>query len=265
MLEHIAVRTALDEKGRLDVGLLAEVILFYGQVHLILDRGMLGELTREIGVANLLRLLSSGYARATFMREMAAILTAEDMFVPTLIQMGRKERKGLASPEEEIAEILERAGEEPKSAKRDTRKLLDSIALGKFNDGTPKGMPFVGQFALDMRDKPDLLSQARLVLSHQLPRQNSARLTRFNAHEVKAGHFLIDTDLNWAKARADYRRLRGDSSAIFGAANILAQIQSGYIDLGLAARFGSELLTSDLEQQLIAERVSQVDSTKRAQ
>src|SRR5438105_14494696 len=106
MLEHIAVRTALDEKGRLDVGLLAEGILFYGQVHLILDRGMLGELTIEIGAATLLRLLRSGYVRATFMREMAAILTAEDMFVPSLIQMGRKERKGLASPEEEVAEVL---------------------------------------------------------------------------------------------------------------------------------------------------------------
>ena len=89
MFESIFVRGSLTDQGTLDGGLLAEVILFYGEVHLLVDRSVLTALVRDIGTANLLRMFRSGYARGSYTRDMAVIHTeAGRLHMPTQVQFG---------------------------------------------------------------------------------------------------------------------------------------------------------------------------------
>jgi len=67
MFESIVIRE-VNRRGSIDLGLLAEVILFYGQVHLLIDRSMLTGLTKELGSKTILRMLRSGYVRGTYIR-----------------------------------------------------------------------------------------------------------------------------------------------------------------------------------------------------
>src|SRR5688500_14374346 len=104
MFERIVVRQATNAKGGFDLGILAEMILFYGQVHLLLDRGKLTGLCKEIGLATIFRLLRSGHVRATYIYDLPVIMTKNSgraLHTPTQIQMGSKDPKRGWSAEEQ--------------------------------------------------------------------------------------------------------------------------------------------------------------------
>ena len=69
MLESIAIRRLETEGRPLDIGLLAETLLFYGKIHLILDHGSLVSLLRTLGPDHLLYLLDNGLATGTYYRQ----------------------------------------------------------------------------------------------------------------------------------------------------------------------------------------------------
>ncbi|HLG46236.1 MAG TPA: hypothetical protein VKY24_08355 [Reyranella sp.] len=264
MFEKIVVRRVSNRNNEMDPGLLAEVLLFYGQVHLLLDRGMFGGLLRTVGAANLLRMLRAGYVRATYIREMPVIMTNRarwEMHSPLQIQVGGKDGKKQWGPEDELKNMLVETGFSKQQAKRLARQFLTAMPVGKLNNGTPGGPDFSAEFSEEMRANPDQLSQARLVVDHFLPQQTSAYLTRFRLHEEGPNSFVIDTDLNWKAAHADCIRINGPD-ATFTPAWILGHIHDGFIDLGLAARFGSELLTAELPEEQVTSRAKQIMQTR---
>jgi len=209
----------------------------------------------------MLRLFRSGYARGTFIQEIDVVLTETrgvTVHRPGLAQLHGKKVNEIWSAEDAIRHTLNRTIQDATKAKRAARELVELLPVGILNDGTAKGPDFSAQFINELRRAPDLLDHARIVLDTYLPEQDSRRITRFRVHELEAERFFIDTDINWSAAVRDYRRLQGDPKATFGEASILAQIHSGFIDLGLAARFGSELLTSELQERLVTHRVRQI-------
>ena len=264
MFEKIVVRQASGVGRDFDAGLLAEVILFYGQVHLVIDYRVLRDMCQSLGVASVLRMLRSGYARLTFIRGSAVVITTTPGSVALHTTAVAKAGERGATVEDDLIECMKQVGNGPKEAKKHARDFLKLIAQSKLNDGSPKGPLFVEQFRDDLRSKPNLLKQARLVVGHRIGELAGARISRFNVVEVSADRFLVDTDLNWSEARAAYHRLTGKDTTDFGEATILGEVQDGFVDLGMAARYGSELLTTHLQEQLITERVWQITRPRQS-
>lgn len=269
MFENIVVRSAARGDRGFDIGLLAEVIFFYGQVHLLINRGTLEGLVKSIGPSTILRMLRSGYVRASYIKDLPVIHgegpSHRRLYMPTQIQFGPKDAKhgnGWSS-EYEVREILERAGFKRSASKSFARQFLTASPTGTLNDGSPKGEAFPVMFSKDLRSHGDVTAQARLIVDTHLGHLPSAQLTRFRVHEERANKFLVDTDLNWAAAEADYKRLHPGHKVSLGPADVLAAMQSGFIDLGLAARYGTELLTSELSEKLVAEKVLQMMQARK--
>jgi hypothetical protein len=71
MLEKLVLRR--DESGAgIGLGDLAEALLFYQKVHLVLDMGSLGTLIRRLGATNLLRLLRERHLTAVYSEDALA-------------------------------------------------------------------------------------------------------------------------------------------------------------------------------------------------
>jgi hypothetical protein len=264
MFELVTIRRAVDAKGQLDAGLLAEALLFYGQVHLILDRRSLLQLLKEIGIENLLRMFRSGHARASYVQDNPGVLTQQHgpkaLHWFLQIRAAGKREGDRWSAEHEVRELLGKAGHTPKSAKMYARqlcKLLPGISLNNGSSGKAPDFPAV--LASEVRAEPNLVGQAQLVLDGFLPGLPRGRITRFQLEEVQPGGFFVNTDLDWSAAQSDFKRLSaGVDGGDLTPAGVLERILDGYVDLGLAARFGSELVTSPMAERLISHRVRQI-------
>lgn len=256
MFERITVRQLGGFEKDFDAGLLAEVILYYGEVHLILDYRLLRDMCRSIGVSTVIRLLRDKYIKITYMRDNPVIMTHSTgygtLHSSNLMRVG--DRK--VSAEDEIANELSKLGHERKEARKFARELKSLIAMSKLNDGMLRGNSFIDDFQTEIRKKPDFLSQARIVLGNKLPTFDPAVISRFRLEERVAGQFYVDTDVDWNYVDATNRRLNDNTT--FNAASVLYTIQDAFIDLGMAGRYGAELLTNNIQDQLVTHQVWQM-------
>jgi hypothetical protein len=72
MFDNIIIRGNKSQSTNdIDVGSFAEALLFYQNVHVVLDRGSLPNLVNSIGIDNFRLLLESGFCSATFLKDAA--------------------------------------------------------------------------------------------------------------------------------------------------------------------------------------------------
>jgi hypothetical protein len=74
MFEKAVIRGAGID-GAVDIGLVAETLLFYRSTHLLLDMGSLSALTTQLGVDGLLTLLHRPEVTASYCPETPTVLT----------------------------------------------------------------------------------------------------------------------------------------------------------------------------------------------
>ena len=84
------IRRAGDRE--IDIGTLAETIFFYGKTHLLLNRGLIGELTRD----DLLELVSRGCLDLSYYKPIFAVLSSGLIRVHNFaaFEVEPKEKKG---------------------------------------------------------------------------------------------------------------------------------------------------------------------------
>jgi hypothetical protein len=75
MFETICMRHArlFEDQEYLDFGFLAEALLFYQNVHLIVDQGMMEQLARECGPQTLIELMEEGLLKVSYTNRVASI------------------------------------------------------------------------------------------------------------------------------------------------------------------------------------------------
>jgi hypothetical protein len=78
MFELAVLRRTGNDEDIIDVGLLAETLLFYQRVHLVLDSGTLGYLAKTIGPDLLLEVLDRRGVSASFLRESLGTVTSRE-------------------------------------------------------------------------------------------------------------------------------------------------------------------------------------------
>lgn len=74
MFEKAVIRGVAQERG-VDIGLVAETLLFYKKVHLVLDRGSMPELVAAIGLKSFLDLSRRPDVEISFSHEMLGVQT----------------------------------------------------------------------------------------------------------------------------------------------------------------------------------------------
>lgn len=117
----------------IEKGLLAETLLFYGNVHLLLNRGTLSGLWTDIGTSGIERLLERPEVRFSYMREnFGTIGTGPPglrSYNYAIFEIGGTQKRRL-SKQEELEQILETLlGRSRATRKHITRLGVSKLAL----------------------------------------------------------------------------------------------------------------------------------------
>jgi hypothetical protein len=120
MFEHVVLRRA--ETGLpVTVGAIAEALLYYQKVHIVLDRQTLFQLVKQIGTDRVKALLKRPEISAVYCEEVLATHTVSagvtQFHAFAAVSFSGDRKKVLKSPNERLAYELERQGISPNDAK----------------------------------------------------------------------------------------------------------------------------------------------------
>jgi hypothetical protein len=151
MFESALIRKHTEGRLSVDAGIIAETLLFYGNIHVVADNGVFCDLLRVIGADNLINLLDCKGMSLSFTRDILAVLnnTQNDISVHrfTTVRMVARPNKKRVNNADQVELLIETVLGKGRESKRVTRALLDRIRFKDINKcpDLPKGIPACAQ------------------------------------------------------------------------------------------------------------------------
>lgn len=255
MFKSIAVRPTSLLTPTIDVGALAEALLFYQNTHLLLNEAKLTQLTQKIGIDSLLAMLEAGHARVLLFRVSPATHqrtsptgSVYDYIVTERVRSNQSSR----APIEIVQEAFERSTGRPGKSRRSAHRFLRFASVASVNDGIPHKHGVSELSRQDIEDTAYVRAAIGAALSHLLG-GSSPLDWRFEITRSPEG-LLINSDLDFAALTARHRSIFGGDYELSPA--LLADfLHQARLDLVLAARLESELLSSALSSEIIKLRL----------
>jgi hypothetical protein len=250
-----ALITRVGDLG-VDLGTLAETILFYGSTHLLLNRGSVISLAKRLPSDDLLALLDRGEVRLSYLRPSYAVATTGPFgvhkFVAVTLHGNKNDGRGaeILDHREEIRDALKRALGDSQSTRRLAKQIGDRLSLHRFKN-VPDGENVIVKLAeQDIHDPSFLRSAARVVLENHLPQDAVPQSFRFGMIDTGTG-YLIDTDLNYQNLNAIYHLRVPPSHSSLSDALLLGYVVNSRLESYFAAEYMAELATIPLQSRLI--------------
>jgi hypothetical protein len=203
--------------NRFDLGLLAESLLFYDDILLLLDRGSLQSMLENLDPETILRLIDEFKLKLSYHREMFATLTrtingiSVNNFTDILVG-GRPERK-IRNYREEIEDIVVRVYGRSQNTQRFTKALLERISNHKLSDIDKRNL--IESTRGDIRD-PSYAKFCLLAAASTLaPTASFGPNWRFGFVDLGADGFAIDTNVDFQYIDAEYKKITGQEEGGF--------------------------------------------------
>lgn len=244
MFDRICVRTDCwsAPKAPIDLGFLAEALLYYGRVELVMTPANLGTLVRAIGPEEILELMKQGHLGVTYQAVRTGICTYGNTNLHNVVQ--------IAAPHQALQNAAPEAFKE---------------ALGKVGRGTRLGNRFAAAAAQtsedealreamtnDLREPSFIRNAVKRFLSVAAPWTRLPSDLRFTVTELPDGRFLVDSNLDYASITSDWRRHRPiDHDLEISSSWLLGQIVEVRENLNWSSRFESEIALDVASSSLI--------------
>jgi len=139
MFEHVVLRRA-DGGLPISAGQIAEALLYYQKLQIIIDRGTLFQLIQQIGTGRLLTLLRRSEVSAVYCEEMLGThtemigVTPRHNYVAFMLS-GSKDVGELKSPEDRLLFEIERNGVAKSEARNFVKHFLARVPIRKLSGG----------------------------------------------------------------------------------------------------------------------------------
>lgn len=260
MFAKIVLRRS-DTGPPITVGELAEALLFYQNIHIVLDYGSLNTFVEKLGMERFLSLLSRPNVSAVYCEETLATNTTGSGNVKYHSFIGFH-ISGTASghPINDQRGLFEYILLQHGYSRSKARKLVDifqkKVPVKKLNSDFffPGGV--VRAATDDLLDNKFVYEAIRRALIHQPGMEN---LLGPFAFEIFSGpkNFHIYTDLDF-DAINEVRRVRHGISDPLTSAHLINEILMARADTALAAHYGGEFYTSDVTSEIVRLRYSEL-------
>jgi len=151
MFESALIRKHTEGQLSVDAGIIAETLLFYGNVHVLADNGVFTDLIRVIGTDSLICLLDRKALSLSFTRDILGVYnnTQNDISVHRFvsIRLAARQNKKRINDADQVELVVENVLGKTRESKRITRALLDRIRFKNINDcpGLSRGIPALAQ------------------------------------------------------------------------------------------------------------------------
>jgi hypothetical protein len=256
MFDHIVLRRA-DTGEAISAGQIAEALLYYQHVHLILDRGTLSTLAQRIGTQGILKLLQRPEISAVYNEEMLVTQTETTSGFQihrydAITITGHESLGTFKTIQERVQYAIETASIDKKQSRQFAKTFVDKVPVRKFSsDYYLKG-------GISVAARRDLLDAdfVRLAVRRLLPTlaggYDPGPELRFDVIDSALGiHVFHNIDLPAMNLRRAMLQPPLEQLTI---AYILTLLQDARGDIALASFYGGDFITSQAASSVIQVR-----------
>lgn len=259
MFEHVVLRRA--ERGLpVTAGQVAEALLYYQKVHLVIDRGTLINLARQIGVGNVKSLLQRPELTAVYCHEQ--LMTQTRTFGVTeyydlgAMSLTGHEKVKFTSSSEGLQHDLEREGIARRDAKVFATWFCNTIPARRLTGDyfMKGGIPAAAR--RDLSDELFVRSAAREILSFWGYGYKVDDELKFDLLQTDQGYCAF-SNVNFAALNACRAKVSPPEDPIT-IAHLLSVILDARADLAMAAHYGGDFVTSGVTSSIIRLRFAEL-------
>jgi hypothetical protein len=241
-------------KTKVDIGLLAETLFFYGRTHLLLDRGSLVSLVKLIPRDVLLDLFDMDAIQLSYVRQSFAVMAsgapvAYDFGAITL--HGNVDGAKIRNHRDEIAETLARELGASRATQKFAQKIADRAALHRYRGLKEKEKVIPDLMRADLEDQTFVHNAVRSVLVYMVPDFDENIQFTFRVFRSERGDFFVDTDLDFKRLNEAFNKVVPPEQDTLTPARILAEIQDARADTFFAAHYMAEPVTGSISSDIM--------------
>lgn len=193
MLERVAL-----VPGQLDLGAIAEAIVYYGKVEFVCLNGHIADLVERVGIETAIRLAESDIVDFSYKLSSSTIHTDEYSLYPhsvwTITPHKTASGKRIRGPEDELVETFQRKFGRGVVSLRDIRRLA-----GALTDHERYDSPVQKYMMDDVRNAKFIERALQTVLATKVPGYPNPYLVKVICHE-SAGNFIVNSNVNYELA-----------------------------------------------------------------
>ncbi len=251
MFEKITLRNS-ETGGGITPGHIAEALLYHQNVHLLMGRGNIFGLSRDMGPDVLVELIERSDVSCTFVEEMLG--THTDKSTPLhvydwgcLNTIGHQDT-GRSTTFERVVDRFEEAGSNKSDAKKYAKRFLKASSRAKFstNHYVEGGVASAARNEAD--DKQFFENALAEGLAHEINRPDLVRSFQFNAIRLENGYSIADK-IDWHAVNAERQKLKPGVDPLTTAHLVSAFVES-IADLHIASHYGGEYVTTDASSEI---------------
>lgn len=244
MFESIVLRRS-DSGQTVTAGQIAEALLYYQKVHLVLDRGTLIGLVNQIGNDWILTLLRRPDVNAVYCEEMIGTNTesigAFQIHKCVAFTLSGHKDLSLPTPRDRLQFEMERLGQDRKSAKNFAKLFLDLAPVRKLSGDHFVKNGITEAASEDILDPVYAKSAVKSIISNVPGGYNPGDALKFDVIKSELG-LNVFTNIDFERINAN--RAKIPNQGPLTTAHLLSTIQDVRADLALASHYGGDFVTS---------------------
>jgi hypothetical protein len=253
MFDAALIRRIDDESGKIDLGRLADTLLFFRKTQLTLNAGSLGQLVTAIGPETVLELIDCGTLGITIFHQYTAVQRSIENNLPlysfVLFQFSGHKDKLIKSPKKAAHVHFEECMRREGISRRDQNRLLDRIPLTSLNRRVDIREDVYNACEAAITKSPQICDYAaRIQIEDKFGIADNR--TYFRPIKLDRG-FVFDTNIDFSRLNQNQT---DRTKWTLTEENILAYLFETQLDLALAASYQSGLVTVDGHARLIEAR-----------
>jgi len=260
MFDHVVLRRA--NGGQLvSAGQIAEALLFYQKVHLVIDRGTLLRLVKQIGTPQVMALLQRSDFSAVYCEEILGTRTDSvgAFQIHNLVAFtvsGDQSARQLKTAEDRLRFDFERAGLPKPEARRFTKAFLDRVPVRRFSGNHFIDGGIIAAAKRDVLDAEYTTEAVRRMLEVIPGGYAAGQELKFDVIESKLGiNIFSNVDFEVINRRRAVSSVPEDPLT---PAHLLSNILEARADLALASFYGGDFVTSASASAIIQVRYAEL-------
>lgn len=253
MFDHVVLRRS--EGGTaISAGQIAETLLFYQIVHLVIDRQTLLGLVHQIGPSGLLALVARPDFSAVYAEETLCTVTNSvsvskcyDFAACTLAKSAAG--NNLKTPNERLGHDLHQAGVPRAHSKKVAEALLERVPVRKMsgNHFVHGGIPKATR--CDLNNSEYLNTAFSEIIAHLLGGYRPRSALTVEVIKGRESFFVFD-NIDYGRVNHNRAEMNPPLEAVT-TAHLLSHLQDARADLALAAHYGGDFVTSAVTSLVI--------------
>ncbi|MBV1883885.1 MAG: hypothetical protein KUG82_19760 [Pseudomonadales bacterium] len=253
MFERVVLRRSLDGPA-ITVGEIAEALLFYQSVHIVLDYSSLVGLIKTIGMSNILKLLSLPEVKATYLEEMTGIHTEQTPTGPehslvAFMLTGHQGIDQLTSRKKRLEHVLERQGYKKSEARRLVERFRKCVSYKKLGDDYYVKGGLIPAARIDLLDN-EYVAEASRVIAQRLLESQSLPADFFFRIDSRGEKFRVSTNINFDLV-SNIQQAKDKNAGQYTSAHVASELLNASIGLIFAGHYGGDFYTSEPESEII--------------